>query len=122
MSSPSYTWYGWCEQCNNVLALSVVLLQPTQVGQQTHISAPTICDDDNMMLVMRTVLALAMVTTVASVTKVCSVQVVLDTLLWSHYRDITVNSNNVTDQGEIDRLTKCVWQQYNVAKCFIFLF
>ena len=63
-----------------------------------------------MAVVVRTVLTLVtMASMVSGVTRVCSVQVVLDTLLWSHYRDSTVTSNsNVTDQAEIDRLTRCV--------------
>ena len=68
-------------------------------------------------------LLMSMLGTVAGVTKVCSIQVVLDTLLWTHFRDTTVrNNSNVTDQAEIDRLTRCyICLQQSYIDCKLLL-
>ena len=44
---------------------------------------------------------------VTPVTRVCSLQVVLDSLLWNHFKqDIIKNNVNITEDQEINRLTR----------------
>ena len=44
---------------------------------------------------------------VSPVTRVCSLQVVLDSLLWNHFKqDIIKNNVNITEDQEINRLTR----------------